>query len=195
MRVRAYQRIRVGVAHAVLFRLEHHASQILEIHLVNDAGVGRHHFEIVERRLTPAQESITLDIARELDFIVRCQRLRRAVLIDLDGVIDHKLGGRQRVHAFGIAAESRDRLAHRGEVHNTGHAREVLQDDARGREGDLVRRWRAWIPGEQRLDVTLFDVDAVFEAQQIFEQDFQRIRQACHLVLRERSEAHDLVSA
>ena len=38
------------------------------------------------------------------------------------------------------------------------------------------------------------DVDAVFEAQQVFEQDFQRIRQARHLLLRERGEAHDLVS-
>ena len=53
----------------------------------------------------------------------------------------------------GIAAEAHDRIAHGREIDDAGHAGEVLQDDARGREGDLVRGRRRRIPVEQRLDV------------------------------------------
>ena len=39
---------------------EHHRRQIFQIHLVHDAGIGRHHAEILKRGLAPAQKRIAL---------------------------------------------------------------------------------------------------------------------------------------
>ena len=161
---------------------------------MHDAGVGRHHLEIAERGLSPAQERIALAVALELDAVVVGQRARGAVLVHLHRVVDDQLGGRQRIDVLGIAAEAHDRLAHRRQVDDAGHAGEVLHDDARRREGDLVRRGCLRVPVEQRLDVGARDVDAVLEAQQILEQDLQRVGEARELVLRQCRQAPDLVS-
>jgi hypothetical protein len=37
----------------------HHLRQVLQVHLVADAGAGRHHAEIRERGLAPAQEGVS----------------------------------------------------------------------------------------------------------------------------------------
>ena len=58
--------------------------QVLEVHLVHDAGVGRHHAEALEGLLPPAQEGVALPVARLLQFGVdarthpRCRRRRLA---------------------------------------------------------------------------------------------------------------------
>src|SRR5205814_8483905 len=72
---------------------------------------------------------------------------------------------------------------------------EVLQNDARGGEGDLVGRGGRRVPLEQRLDVGAGHAHAVLEAQQILEEDLQRVGQARELVLRQRRETPDLVPA
>src|SRR5205823_11768653 len=64
-----------------------------------------------------------------------------------------------------------------------------------GGEGDLVGRGRPRIPLEQRLDVGAGHAHAVLEAQQILEEDLQRVGQARELVLRQRRETPDLVRA
>ena len=43
------------------------ARQVLEVDLVDDAGVGRHDAEVAERVLAPAQERVALLVARELE--------------------------------------------------------------------------------------------------------------------------------
>ena len=73
--------------------------------------------------------------------------------IDLHRVVDHELGRRQRIDALGIPPRRTHRIAHGGKVHDAGHAGEVLQDDAGGGEGDLVRGAGGRIPLEQRLDI------------------------------------------
>src|SRR5205823_9188730 len=60
-------------------------------------------------------------------------------------------------------------------------------------EDDLVRRGRPRIPLEQRLDVGAGHAHAVLEAQQVLEQDLQRVGQPRQLVLRQRRETPDLV--
>ena len=195
VRVGADQRVGIGAAHAVGLGVEDHAAEVLEVHLVHDAGVGRHDREVAERGLAPAQERVALAVARELDGGVGRERAGGAVLVDLHGVVDDELGGCERIDALGIAAEAHDRIAHRGQVDDAGHAGEVLQDDARRREGDFVRRGGRGIPVEQRLDVRARDADAVLEAQQILEQDLQGVGQARELVLRQSREAPDLVSS
>ncbi len=120
---------------------------------MHDAGVGRHHLEVAERGLSPAQEHVALGIALELDFIVVPQRIGRPVFIDLDRVVDHQLGRRERIHALGIPAEACDRLSHSRQVDDARHAGKVLHDHARRSEGDFVARRGFGIPAQQRLDV------------------------------------------
>ena len=158
---------------------------------MHDAGVRRHDLEIAERRLAPAQERIALGVAAELDRGVLRQRIGRAVLVDLHRVIDDQLGRRQRIDLVGIAAELDHRFAHRGEVDDGRHAGEVLHDHAAGRERDFVGGRGLRIPVEQRFDVRARDVHAVFEAQQVFQQDLQREGQAGDVAVFQRSEAED----
>src|SRR3546814_5030953 len=58
--------------------LHHHAGEVLEVHLVDDAGARRHHLEVLERLLAPAQEAVALLVAFELDLAVEVQRVRAA---------------------------------------------------------------------------------------------------------------------
>src|SRR6185437_600699 len=73
------------------------------------------------------------------------------------------------------------------------YAGEVLQNDPRRREGDLVRRAGGGVPVEQRLDVGAADVDAILVAQQILQQHLERVGQARQFFLWQRGEAPDLV--
>ena len=164
---------------------------MLDVHLVHDAGVRRHHFEIAERGLAPAQERIALGVAAEFDRGVLRQRLRRAVRVDLHRVIDDQFGGRQRIDLIGIAAELDHRFAHGGEVDDGGHAGEVLHDHAAGRERNLVGRRGLRVPVEQRFDVLASDVDAVLEAQQVLQQNFQRVGQARDVAVFQCSETEN----
>ena len=94
----------------------------------------------------------------------------------------------------GVAAEAGDRVAHRGEVGDRGHAGEVLHQHARGHElqlavAGLLRRPAAVGDG---ADVVGGYVDAVFAPQQILHQDAQRIRQHAG-VADDRVEPEDVV--
>ena len=143
----------IRALHAVLVVREHDAREVLEVDLVHDAGVRRHDLEVAERRLAPAQERIAFDVAAELDRVVLGERIRGAVVVDLHRVVDDQFGRGERVDLLRVAAEADHRLAHGGEVDDGRHAGEVLQDHARGREGDFVARGRLGVPVEQRLDV------------------------------------------
>ena len=166
---------RVRVQHALV--LEDHAGQVLEVDLMDDAGVGRDDDEALERRLAPAQEAVALLVALELALGVDAERVARAEGVDLHRVVDDQLGRHQRVDLRRVAAEVGHRVAHRGEVDDRRHAGEVLHDHAGGREGDLLAGLRVVVPGRERLDVLLADGDAVLVAQQVLEQDLQRERQ------------------
>jgi len=131
--------------------------------------------KLQEGRLAPAQEGVAFAVAFEFDFGVFGERVGGAVMIDHHRVVDDHLGRRKRVHALGIAAEFADRFAHRRQIDHAGYAGEVLHDHARRRERDFVFGGGLRVPVEQRFDVFAGDVHAVFEAQQILEQDLQRI--------------------
>ena len=114
------------------------AREILDVDLVHDAGLGRHHAEVAERGLAPAQEHVALAIAVVLEIGVQLQRVGGAEVIDLHRVIDDELDRLQRVDLVRIAAERDDAVAHRGEIDDAGHAGEVLQQDARRHERDFL---------------------------------------------------------
>ena len=190
VRVGADQCVGVGVAVAVR---EDDASEMLHVHLVNDAGVRRYDLEVVEGGLAPTQERVTFAVTLVLDVHVVRERVRGAVGVHLHRVVDDQFGRGERVHAGSVTAELHDGVAHGGEVHDARHAREVLHDDAGRREGDFVGRRRLGVPVQQGLDIRAGDVHAVLEAEEVLEQDLQGERQAGQLGGRQALQAVDLV--
>jgi hypothetical protein len=64
----------VGVGDAIA--VHHDPGQVLDVHLVHDAGAGRDHLEPAERVLAPAQELEPLVVALELELHVPVERVR-----------------------------------------------------------------------------------------------------------------------
>src|SRR3546814_11449014 len=56
--VGADQGVRIGQRLAVLVLGPDHLREVFQVHLVADAGARRHHAEVVECRLAPAQERV-----------------------------------------------------------------------------------------------------------------------------------------
>ena len=160
----------------------HHAREILQIDLVDDARAGWNHLEILERLLTPAQEAITLHVALELDLAVEVQRIGAAEHVNLDRVIDDQLGRDQRIDLTGVAPEFADCIAHRGQVHHARHASEVLQHDACRHEGDFRVRLLVRIPVGHRFDVFRQHAHSVFVPEQVFQENFQRVGQLAQVI-------------
>ena len=154
MRVRADQRVGEGgeLAGRVRPRADH-VRQEFQVHLVDDAGPGRHNPEVAEALLRPAQERVTLAIALVLALDIDQKRRLRPVLVDLDRVVDHQVGGNQRIDAGRVAAHLGHGVPHGGEVDHARDAGEVLEDDARRHERELVLARVRWVPGGQRADV------------------------------------------
>jgi hypothetical protein len=174
VRVRADER--VGIDEAVV-AAEDHLRQVLEVHLVADAHARRHHAEAAERLLAPAQQRVALLVALVLEHDVDAVALVAGERVDLHRVIDDEVHGHQRVDLLRVAAQARDGVAHGRQVDDAGHAGEVLQEHARGPEGDLAIGLGLGIPAEERLDVLALDGALVLEAQEVLEQDLERERQ------------------
>ena len=171
------QGVRVGDDGAVLFAGPDGAREVFQIHLVADAGAGRHHAEIVESALPPAQEPIALAVALHLDGDVVVERLGIAETVHHHRVVDHQIHRRERIDDVRILAGRRHRAAHGGQIGDAGHAGEVLHQHPRRAVGDLLGVRRYVRPVRQGLDVFPAHGAAVLEAQQVFEQDLQRHRQ------------------
>ena len=93
-----------------------------------------------KRLLAPAEEGVALAVPLELELDVPREGAARAEVVDLHRVVDHELDRDQRVDLLRVAAEVGHRVPHRGEVDDGRDAGEVLEQDARGREGDLAAR-------------------------------------------------------
>ena len=180
---------------ATPFSRPHDLREVLEVDLVADAGAGRHDLHVRERLLAPAEEQVALVVALVLELDVLLERERRAVLVDLHRVIDHEVDRAQRVDRVAGQAELDERVAHRGEVAHRGNAGEVLHQHARGAELDLVLDALLGVPAGDRLDVGGLDGLAVLVAEQVLEQDAQRVGQrldVADLLLDERVEPVEL---
>ena len=192
VRVGPDERVRERERAAVLVARLDHAREVLEVDLVDDAGVGRDDAEVVERRLAPAQEGVALAVPLELALGVLEHGHARAELVDLHRVVDDELGGDLRIDRRGLAAEVDHRLAHRGQVDDRRDAREVLQEHARGAEGDLVLGLGLRVPAGDGAHLVGAAVTERLRAEDVLEQHPQRVRQARDVGLpRERVEACD----
>ena len=178
MRIGADERVGIRDGLAVHRLRKDHTRQVFDIDLVDDARVGRDDLEVVEGALPPPEEGVALAVPRKLELGVEREGVGTAEVVDLHGVIDHQLHRLQRVDAIGVAAERDDRIAHRGEVDDAGHASEILQEDARRHERDLLLATGGRLPLGERADIAGLDEGVVLAAQQVLEEDLHRVRQA-----------------
>jgi len=148
---------------------------------VNDTRIRRHHLEVAERALPPLEKEVALLVALELQLRVDLQRVGRAERVDLNRVVDDELHRLQWVDFLRIAAKLLHCVAHRREVDDGGNAGEVLQEDARGGEGDLAHWLRRHIDRGERLDVLRTNGDTVLGAKEVLEEDLQRERESLGL--------------
>src|SRR3954468_14205526 len=93
-------------------------------------------------------------------------------------MVDDEIDWLQRVDTLRIATELGDRVAHGGEVDDRGDAGEILKQDARSAERDLLFDSGFDVPAGHRFDIRAFDERVVFVAQQILEKNLEREGQA-----------------
>ena len=175
-------------------RRHHHARQVLDVHLVHDAGAGRDDAEAGEGVLAPAQELEALAVALELQLNVAGEGVRGAEEVGDHRVVDDQLGGDERVDLRRVAAERPHRLAHRGQVDDRGDAGQVLQDHPGRGELDLGVGLR--LCGSQPARASMCSavmLSAVLVAEQVLEQHLQAVREV--LAAGDRVQAVDLVRA
>ena len=141
------------------------AGQILEVHLVDNADAGRDDAEGLEGLLAPLEEFVSLAVAAELHVEVQLHRIGPAVVVDLDGVIDHKINGNKRLDDAGLPAKAGHGAAHGGEIDQQGHSGEVLKHDAGHHEGNLLGGWSLCIPGGESLHILLMHLASVAVAE------------------------------
>ena len=98
--VGADQRVGIGGEFAVDLRGEDDAGEVFEIDLVADAHAGRNGGEVAEGGLAPLEEGVALAVALELEQRVEVVGDGGAELVDLDGVVDDQLGGRERIDSL-----------------------------------------------------------------------------------------------
>jgi len=127
--------------------------------------------------LAPAEEGVALDIALHFEFGIEGENVGGAEFVNLHGVVDDEFGGEERIDFFRVAAEGADGIAHGGEIHDGWNAGEILEEDAGGHEGDFFfgcAGGGGGVPGGEGADIVGMNELAVFVAEEIFEQDFER---------------------
>ena len=162
-----------------------HVCQELQVYLVDDAGSRRDDAEVAERLLRPAEEGVALAVALVLTLHIDQEGRLGPVLVHLHRVVDHQVGGNERVDAGRVAAHLGHGVAHGGQVDDARHAGEILEDDAGRHEWELVFTRVGRVPGGEGPDVV-----GVYQAgarggvaQRVLEQDLDReweLRQIGH---------------
>ena len=167
-----------GIGKEEAIALAERPCQVLEIDLMHDADPGRDHGDRAEGLHAPFDEAVTFGVAREFPAHVPGQRLGRAVFIDLHRMVDHQFDRDQRFHRARVAASAAGRGAHRGEVAEHRHAGEILEQDARDMEWDLLGPRCLCLPSCKSTHVAGGDAFAVGMAQHRFQHHAQADRQA-----------------
>src|SRR6476660_35089 len=107
---------------------------------MDDADSRRNKLESFKSLLTPLEKLVTLAIALELHVQIEFERARRTKEIDLHRVIDDKIDRHERLDDLRVASEPLHGTSHRREIDNQRNSGEVLQNNARNDEWDLLVR-------------------------------------------------------
>jgi hypothetical protein len=119
-----------------------------------DAGSRRNHAEVVERLLTPFEESVPLHVPLILTVHIHLEGTRVAKFVNHHRVVDDQIDRVQRVDLLRIAAERHDPVAHGRKVNHGRNAGEVLHQHAGGAIRQLTIRFAALLgPVRKCLDV------------------------------------------
>ena len=113
----------------------------------------------------------------ELQVGVAPERVGAAEDVGDDRVVDDQLGRDERVDPARVAAEVGHGVAHRDQIHHTGHPGEVLQQHPRRRELNLGAALGRRIPAAERVDLLGRHQCAVLVAQQVLQQHLQAVGQ------------------
>ena len=105
-----------------------------------DATSGRDYAHVVKRAARPFEEREALAVAVRLDGKVVIERARTPRDVGRHRVVDDERAGNSRVNGARVSPALNHGVTHRGEVDEDGDAREVLEQDARGHELDLLAR-------------------------------------------------------
>ena len=181
MGIGADQGVGIGKQFAFDLRCEDDACEVFEIDLVADAHAGRDGAEIAKRGLSPLEKCVAFAVALKFEEGVGIVGTSGAEFVDLDGVVDDQLGGNQRVHTLRVASEGLDGIAHGAEIDDGRNAGEVLHEDAGGHVGDFAAGLGFCVPPGEEFDVGSRDVDAIFAAQQVLEQDLEAERKTAQI--------------
>src|SRR5256886_3198600 len=132
---------------------------------MHDADSRRNELESLESLLTPLKKLVTLAIALELHVQIEFQRARRTEEINLNRVIDDQIDRHEWLDDLRVASEPLHSAAHRREVDNQWNSGEVLQNNARNGEWDLLVRGRFRVPFCKRFNIFSPDLVSVPAAQ------------------------------
>ena len=97
-------------------------------------------------------------------------------------MVNHQFGRLQRINSVRVATEIFHGITHGCKINDRRNAGKILHQYTRRAEGNFTIRLRLRIPVYQRIDIAPGDGFIVFMAQQIFKQDFERIRQTRNIM-------------
>ena len=137
---------------------------------------------------SPAQKRVALLIAGELEVRVDQERRLASVFIHLHRVVDYEIDGLERVDHSRVPAESRERVTHRGEIHDGRNSGEILEQHSRGAKRDLFLDFALHVPGREGAHVVGFDELAVFVSEEVFEEDLEAEGESVRVPVREGGE-------
>ena len=172
MRIRAHYRIGIGLKPVAVRHRTDDPREVFQVHLVADARVWWNDFEILKRRLPPAQERVALDVTLKLQLRIQAERVDVSKIIHLHRMVDDQLGREQRIDSLRVPAHALHGFTHGGEIDDCGYACEILQEDSRRHECDLFFR-STGPPVGKRADVLSMDEAAILAAQEILQKDAQ----------------------
>ena len=163
------------------FLLASDGGQKFEVDLMDNAPGRGDGLEVGERLLAPLEEGVALHVSVVFDIEVHVQRIAvGSGNVHLDGVIDDQIDRNLRVDLLGVAAHFHHRIPQSGQVNHGWHAGEVLQNNARGAEGNLgalaVGR-----PCGNPFDVVFGDQEAVVAPKCALEENPNGVRQVAGL--------------
>lgn len=115
-------------------------AEALDVELVADATSGRDYANVVKQAARPFEEREALAVAVRLDGKVVIERARTPRDVGCHRVVDDERAGNSRVNDARVSPALHHGVTHRGEVDEDRDAREVLEQDARGHELDLLAR-------------------------------------------------------
>src|SRR5690606_2619420 len=95
-------------------------------------------------------------------------------VVDLHRVVDDEVHGDDRVDLVRVSAEPVDYRSHGREVHDAGHSRKVLQNDARGAVWYFLGSPAAGAPRRERFKVPVVYGVAVVVPGDVLEEYFYR---------------------